>query len=264
MDLSAGLRCLGLHAAGAVGLSHMEGNTMTERLSASTAGRHIACHASANLEMAITGYVRPVDDRTATNAANDGTNVHSVFEKVWEMSASDMRYFVRTVSYVADLRATRRFKVLIEQPMKATWLVQEPTTTADLVLSTQDQLEIIDTKWGKIHVDVHDNEQLLFYAATYAPLAPKAKGVTLHILQPRADNIESVFVTVDEIKKFMAEVQAAEAAIMAGDLTFGPSDHCMFCSANPHSRGRKAEVFCPPMLNMLYPKTVNEDEILAL
>jgi hypothetical protein len=237
---------------------------MAERFSASVAGRHIACHASANLELAITGYTKPVEDRTASNAANQGTDVHEIFEKVWELSASDMRHFIKAVDYVQQLASRRRFKRYIEKTVKATWLVQEPETKADLVLATLDEIHVVDTKWGKIFVDVVDNEQLLFYAACYAKLAPKAKGVTLHVVQPRIDNIEAVFVSADEIKKFMDEAIAAEAAIMAGDLTFGPSDHCTFCPANPHGRGRKAEVFCPPMLNLLYPKTVNEDEILSL
>jgi len=47
---------------------------MPERFSASQAGRHMACHASADLEKAIVGYIPPVDDRTVDNAANRGTD----------------------------------------------------------------------------------------------------------------------------------------------------------------------------------------------
>lgn len=237
---------------------------MSERFSASVAGRHMACHAAANLELAIPGYVAPVEDRSADNAANRGSNVHEIFEKVWELSASDMHAFARTVQYVADLRSTRRFKVYIEEPINATWLKKKPGTKADLVLATQDEIHVIDTKWGKIKVEVHDNEQLLFYAACYGNLAPKAKGVTLHILQPRADNMESVFVSTTELAKFMADAQAAEAAIESGSLTFGPSHHCTFCPANPHSRGQKGSAMCPTMLGILYPPKLDEDAILAL
>jgi hypothetical protein len=237
---------------------------MAERFSASVAGRHIACHASANLEKAIIGYEAPVEDRAADNAANRGTNMHEIFAKVMMLGRVDIRKMAEALLYIADLRATRTFKVLVEQSIKATWLVNEPDTQVDLVLFTQDELHVIDLKTGKIQVEVVGNEQLLYYAACFAHLAPRAKGVTLHVLQPWADNIESWFVSTTELKKFMDEAQAAEAAIEAGDVSFGPSDHCTFCPAYPHSRGRKGTQMCPATMRILYPPAVNEDEILGL
>lgn len=234
---------------------------MTERFSASVAGRHMACHASANLPLAIPNYLPPLVDNTA--AAQSGTDVHEIFEKVWELTASDMRHFIRVTEYVQALCSTRRFKKLIEHEMTATWLVGAPTTKADLVLFTQDEMHVIDTKWGKIEVPVFNNAQLKFYAATYGRLAPKAKGVTVHILQPRADNMDSVFLDTNEIAAFMKEAQDTEAAIAAGSLSFGPSDYCQFCPANPHSRGAKAQTLCPVMLELLYPNRIDEAAILA-
>lgn len=238
---------------------------MTERLSASVAGRIIACPASANLDLAIPHWVEPVEDRTINNAANHGTNVHAIFEKAWELPARELTAMARVIDYVADLRVNRRFKVLIEHSMKATWLDTQPGTTADLVLFTQDELHILDTKWGRIPVEVVDNTQLLFYAATYGHLAPKAKGVTLHILQPNADNMESWFADTNRIAQFMNEMRRAEKRVLAKDLTFGPTDHgCQFCPAYPHSRGLKGKPMCPATMQMLYPPIVDEDEILSL
>ncbi len=237
---------------------------MIERLSASRAGRHIACHGSANLEVAIPNWVPPVKDETANNAANRGTSVHSIFEKVWELSAADLHYFNEVVAYVAELRSTRRFKVLIEEEVRATWLTTQPPSKADLVLYTQDEIHVIDTKWGTIPVEVVGNEQLLYYDVCYAPLAPKAKGVTNHILQPRAKNMSSWFADTTVIRQFMDDAMAAEAAIQAGDVTLGPSDHCKFCPANPHSRGLKGRPLCPAMMELLYPQPFNEEDILSL
>lgn len=236
---------------------------MTTRFSASNAGRLMACPASANLDLAIPNWVAPVVDPTK-GAKGLGTNIHSVFEKAWELGARDLLMYSRAVAYVAELRQTRRFKTMIETSVTATWLQSQPQTTADLVLYTQDEIHVIDTKTGKIHVDVHDNEQLMFYAVCYAPLAPKAKGVTVHILQPWADNMEAVFISAAELKKFMDEAIAAEAKVLAKDLTFGPSDHCKFCPANPHSRGDKGKPLCPAMMQILYPPIIHEDEILSL
>lgn len=237
---------------------------MPQRFSASVAAMHMSCHASANLDLAIPNWTPPVEDRDADNAANRGTAKHKMLEPIMELPAKDIGHMARLLQYVANLRSTRRFKVLVEQPVKATWLTTQPSTTADLVLYTADEIHVIDQKWGRIPVEVVDNEQLLFYAVCYAPLAPKAKGVTLHILQPYADNFTSWFADTPRLAQFMADAQAAEAAIQSGSTSFGPSDHCTFCPANPHSRSVKGSPLCPAMMQMLYPPHLNEDEILAL
>ena len=239
---------------------------MPERLSASSAARHLACHASANLDLAIPGWTPPVEDRTVDNAANRGTAKHKLIEPIMELTPGELLQFSRYLQYIGELRKTRRFKVLIEAEVQATWLTTQPKTTADLVLYTQDEIHVLDGKWGKIPVEVIDNKQLMYYAVCFAPLAPKAKGVTLHVLQPALgdDGYNSWFVDTNQLKQFMAEVQAAERAIQAGDTTFGPSDECKFCPAFPHARGLKGKPLCPVTMQLLYPGVVDEDAILAL
>lgn len=247
---------------------------MPQRFSASSAGRLMACHASANLELAIPNWVEPVkDDKMGAKAT--GSGVHGIIEdllklkyitpsKTKKFSARDLGYVADTLRYISDVWSGRRFNVLSEETVRATWLAGAPKTTADLVLHTQDEIHIIDIKWGEILVPVDENEQLLFYAASYAPLAPKAKGVTVHIVQPRAENMAPWFVDTNRLRKFMDDAIATEQAILNNDVTFGPSDHCTFCPANPHSRGDKGRPLCPAMLDMLYPKRADEDAILAL
>lgn len=236
---------------------------MVERFSASVASRHMACHASANLPLAIPNWVPPVRDPTA-GAKGKGTRMHEILEKLMELGATDMEQMIQALTYAAALRRRRQFKVLIEETVKATWLLGEPNTTADLVLFTQDELHILDWKWGKIPVEVIGNKQLLFYAACYAPLAPKARQVTVHVVQPPAKQMEEWTFDTITLKKFMAEAIATEAQIMRGDVTFGPSDNCTFCPANPHSRGDKGRPLCPVMMRMLYPDQTDEAAILAL
>jgi hypothetical protein len=168
-----------------------------------------------------------------------------MFKEIAELPAKDIKAFASAFEYIGDL-------------------VSKPETTADLVFFTQDEIHVIDLKTGKIEVDVEENEQLLFGAVTYGPFAPKAKGVMLHIVQPWAGGNHSWFANTNRLLRVQQEALATEAAILAGDVTFGPSDHCTFCPANPHSRGDKGSPFCPPMLNLLYPPKVDEDEILAL
>lgn len=236
---------------------------MTKRFSASSAAMMMACPASANLDLAIPNWVAPVID-PMKGAKGKGTEYHKFFENIVELPAKDIHNFASALQYMADLRSTRRFTVLTEEPVVATWLVSQPGTTADVVLFTQDEIHVVDFKTGKIPVEVVDNEQLLFYAVCYAPLAPRAKGVTLHIVQPWAGGNHSWYADTNRLARFIVEAQDAEKLILAGDTTFGPSDHCKFCPANPHSRGDKGKPLCPAMMQLLYPKLLDEDAVLAL
>ena len=234
---------------------------MPERFSASKASRLMQCQASANLDLAIEGWTPPVVDPTKDNAANRGTHIHEIFAEAMSLSTTNLRKFSAAVAYVADLRNLRRFTVLIEQPVVAEWLASKPGTTADLVLYVADEIHIVDLKTGKIPVSAVDNEQLLFYAATYGHLAPKAKGVHLHIVQPWADVLECWFADAMTIAQFMNDAAQAESEILAGSTQFMPGDACMFCEANPHGRGLKGHPFCPAMLSILYPEIgIDEDE----
>lgn len=244
-----------------------------ERFSASVAGRHMACHASANLELAIPGWQPPPP--RPPGAAGAGTSIHGIVEQLFaiktttatretKFNAKDMLAFARILTYIGELWSTRRFSVLVEQSFTAAWLPQPTSTTPDLVLYTQDEVHLLDMKWGKIPVEVVGNPQLLFYDVCVAALAPKAKGVTNHILQPRADNMESWFADTNVIRDFRDEAIATQRSILAGSTTFGVSDDCKFCPAFPHSRGEKGQPLCPEAMRLLYPKHVDEDAILAL
>jgi hypothetical protein len=234
-----------------------------EKFSASVAKRHMGCTASANLDVAIPNWVQPEKDEEKDNAANRGTMMHALFAGVMGLKAKDAWNLAKAIEYVAVLRQQRRFNVVIEQPMQAAWLDTAPTTTADLVLYVADEIHIFDLKTGVIPVEAVDNDQMMYYAATYGQLAPKAKGVHLHIVQPWADNMEVWYVTTSEIAAFMAAARKAEADIQAQVVDFNPGDHCMFCPANPHGRGLKGRPFCPAMMELLYPQEpTDEDEIL--
>lgn len=227
---------------------------MIERFSASVASRHMACHASAELETAIPGWVPPIEDPTADNAANRGTQMHALFAKIMALGVSDLEKISAAVAYIATLRQRRRFKVLIEHPITADWLSTKPGTTADLVLYTKDEIHVIDLKAGRIPVSPIENEQLMYYALSYAHLAPKAPGAHLHIVQPWAGFMGEWFADSTTLFKFMSEAVADEMDILLGDRTFGPGDHCLFCPANPQGRGAKGRPFCPALMQMYYPQ----------
>jgi hypothetical protein len=236
---------------------------MSVRFSASNASRLMSCHASAHLELAIPNWTPPVVD-PAAGAKGKGTAMHAMLEPLWELSAADMMHVTKVIEYVRTIRATRRFNVLVEQSIVADWLPSKPSTTVDLVFYVADEIHVIDFKWGKIPVEVVGNKQLLYYAMSYAHLAPKAKSVTVHIVQPYADVFEAWEIDGPTLVQFQRDAIAADQAITAGSVTFGPSDSCTFCPAFPHSRSDKGKPLCPATMALLYPPIVHEDEILAL
>lgn len=233
-----------------------------QRFSASQAARLMQCPGSGNLDVAIPNWTPPVEDPNADTAANHGTLLHSVFASLMDLTLKDQKKFLEALTYVTEVQSRRRFKKLIEVPVLAHWLPSKPSTTADLVLYTQDELHVFDLKTGRNLVPVEDNTQLMFYAATYAGLAPKATGVTVHIVQPWADNMADWFVPTYTLATFMQEAKKAEAAVQNLDTSLSPGDHCTYCPANPHGRGLKGTPFCPVMLQVLYPPTLDTEELL--
>jgi len=237
---------------------------LTKRFSASSAAQLIACPGSANLELAIPGWVDPIVDEEK-GAKAKGHRLHEYLDQTSALSPRDLRALAAALDYMANLRSQRRFRILTEETVIATWLQTTPKTTVDVVLYTLDELHIVDYKTGVIRVSPVENEQLMFYALCFSHLAPKAPGVTLHIVQPWVkDGIESWFVSASELQDFMLLAQDAEKKIIAEDTTLHPTDHCKFCPANPHSRGDKGRPFCPVMMHLLYPPKYDEDEILSL
>lgn len=241
---------------------------MAERFSASNAAKHMACHASANLEKAIPNWTEPVIDLTKPAASRRGTDMHDHLDKFAELSAKEIKAAGRALMYVGNVRSLRRFNVLHEVAVQATWLTVPTLTTVDLCFYVADEIHVIDYKTGKIPVSVHDNDQLKFYARTLVELAPKATEVHLHIVQPWADEWDEAdaeeIISARDLHDWGIEAVAAQDAILGGSKTFGPSDHCKFCAANPHSRSPKGKPLCPEMMQLLYPQHIDEDEILGM
>jgi hypothetical protein len=192
-----------------------------------------------------------------------GTAFHAMMDPIMRLTPKQVRGFADAIAYVAEIRERRRFQAWVEHEAIADWLPSSPWTTADLVLFTKDELHIIDFKFGKVPVEAVGNKQLLFYARTYADLAPKAHEVHLHIVQPFADNFTEWVADVTEVLNFAVQAKLSDQLVLAQDTTFGPGDHCMFCPANPHSRGDKGKPLCPAMLQLLYPQEIDEQEMLA-
>lgn len=235
-----------------------------KRFSASNAAQLISCPGSADLENAIPGFQYPEVDDTK-GARGKGSRLHKWLAETADWPAKDLSRVAKALEYVADLKATRRFKVLVEETVTPEWLQESRNTTVDLVLYLQDELHIVDWKTGAIPVSPVNNAQLMFYALCFMHLAPEAAGAWLHIVQPWAPNgCAAWWASAEDLQDFMTLAQETEQKILAKDPTLSPSDHCTFCPAYPHSRGDKGHPLCPPARLLLYPSPYDEEEVLAL
>ena len=181
-------------------------------------------------------------------------------------------YVVDSIGYYKTLVrgrniASKTRQIRAEKSLVCSWLPSSPITTPDVVIITEDTIDVLDWKTGTIPVDPYDNDQLMFYLASalHANVLPSEwhkLEMRVHIVQP--GNQREAYISYDELMSWMNEAVAADRAILQKDLMLRPGDHCTFCPANPHSRGDKAAPWCPPMYNMLYPDTTNNDEILDL
>lgn len=175
-----------------------------------------------------------------------------------------IRFVADALTYVASLLVDMGPDTEILSEVKATaeWLTTGPKTTVDLILKNPSRMEVLDLKMGEIEITPIDNQQLLYYAATFGGL--NYDSVTLHILQ--RNHIDSWEVKQDYLRSWAESVQDSERSILEGDLTLTAGNHCKFCPANPHTRGDFGSKACPVMMTLLYGERdieVSDESVLA-
>ena len=133
--------------------------------------------------------------------------------------------------------------VLLEQKLDFSEWVPGGFGTGDVVVISDDTLEVIDLKYGKgVPVSAEDNPQTRLYGLgairTYQMLYDFSK-VRLTIIQPRLDSISTEELTVDELIAWADEqVKPKAAQANAGKGEFCAGDHCRFCRARATCRAR--------------------------
>lgn len=238
-----------------------------QKFSASQAEKFIGCHASADLEAAIPGFKLPENDvdrepilpdnleyivgmiekvstdTGSSKAANRGTLLHACVATLLAefKTAGQLEKLVALFTHLLVVMQDRRFKVLIEETAVLDWLQRPAPTTADLVTYTADELHVWDWKFGTMPVDP-SALQLKIYAIAFMHLAPKAKGVWVHVLQP--GNYAELYFSLEQLQQAKDLVIKHEAEVLAGDLSFNTGKQCEFCPASPYTRGAKGNISC--------------------
>ena len=202
--------------------------------------------------------------------AREGTFAHAVFEqqlltylgRTIETLPEELLHFdsYALAGYVDEAaqycikrieEARERCKdpvIYVERKLDFSRWVTEGFGTGDLVIITDDLVEVMDLKYGKgIYVDAKSNSQMRLYGlGAYNELADlyDIKRVRMTVLQPRLGNYSSEELPIADLLKWAddAVVPAAKLA-WAGEGEFVAGAHCIssFCKARYACPARAAQ-----------------------
>ena len=228
------------------------------KLSASGSKKWLTCTPSAHLEDQFPDE--------GSSYADEGTFAHEVFElamltatnalpigdahakyvalkanAVWSQELEDHVHAASDFARERIADARKRCKdpvILVEQRLDFSPWVPEGFGTGDLVIITDDLVEVLDYKHGKgVFIEAQDNSQMRLYGlGAYNELAHlyDIRRVRMTVLQPRLDNFGSEELTIDELLTWAGDVVVPAAKLAwEGTGEFVPGDHCAsgFCRA---------------------------------
>lgn len=232
---------------------------MTKHAFLSPSGSHrwLNCTPSAMLESEFPGG--------SSSAAEEGTAAHAFCEHklkkalrrrskrpVSDYDSDEMQEYTDSyVDYVLEqLEVAKQTckdpMVLIEQKVDFSEYVPDGYGTADCIIVSDDTLQIIDFKYGiGVLVDAEQNTQMMCYSIGALNIFDSLydiKQVTMHIFQPRRENVQNWTIPADELKAW-AENELKPKAQMAlnGEGEYHPGEWCQFCKAAVRCRARAEE-----------------------
>ena len=248
-------------------------------LGASSADRWMNCTPSARL-------TEGMEDEGSVFAA-EGTAAHSLAEwkvrKVlkkragrrpasdyWtdemEETTSDYR------DYIMDLvgQAKQHCKdpvTLIEQHLDFSCYVPDGFGTGDFLLVADNELNVVDFKYGRgVAVYADHNPQMMLYALGALNLFDclyDIEKVTMTIFQPRLSSISTWTISTEELYQWAEEVLKPKAELAAkGEGDFVSGSWCRFCKARNTCRAR-AESFLELARMEFQPPALLSDEEVA-
>ena len=251
-------------------------------LSASSAGRWIACPPSARLNAAKAD--------TPSEYAAQGTDAHALcefklrkalgervrdptkklasYDREMEECAEDYAQFV--MGLVSQFREeSADTLVSVEQRVDFSEYVPEGFGTADTLIVSGKTVCICDFKYGKgIEVTADHNPQMLCYALgciqTFDALYDIDK-VLMVIVQPRLSNLSEFTMSKTDLLSW-AEATLVPAAKLAyaGEGEFSAGDHCRFCKVKATCRKRAEYNLELARYDFEMPPTLEDAEVEAI
>lgn len=228
-------------------------------LSASSADKWLHCTPSARMEQ--------IFPDSSGESAKEGTLAHelaetklrlyfgqtnkSMYAKKFkaiqkdELYAKDMdNYTEDYLEYIKTVEISLKSKpyAVIEMQVNYSKYVPEGFGTVDCMLISGNEIHVIDFKYGKtVLVPVEDNSQLKLYALgvieRYGSLFP-VDNITLHIVQPRKDNLSKWSTTITELVAWAESIKpvAEQAYKCEGECTVGEWCDSHFCRCRASCR----------------------------
>jgi len=217
------------------------------KLSASSSSRWLLCPGSVRLSSSY-------PNRTSA-AAEEGTCAHELGEICLSTGNAPESYIGKNLKdapkitvdaemaeyingYVDYIRALGG-ELMIEQRVSFSDYVPEGFGTSDTIIINDSHVDIVDLKYGRgISVDAEDNSQLKLYALGVLQeygFIYDIESFTLHIYQPRTNNISSWSITTDDLLTWGEFVtrRANEALSGNGELAAGDKQ-CQWCAHKPN------------------------------
>jgi hypothetical protein len=226
---------------------------MTEhaKLSASGAHRWLSCPGSIKAEENIPRESNKYADEGAKAHEIAANELNKIFNK--DVATSGIKHTIPYemekaiddyVKYVKDLNDDCLYRltyfgsyqrVFIEQKVDFSNIVPEGFGTADCIIVDREELHVIDFKYGFNHVYAQDNMQLLLYAIGTINTVDIIMGIekiTLHIVQPRANNFSTWEITIEELYSYYKYIEYKALEALKDDAPRIPSEEaCKWCKA---------------------------------
>ena len=258
-------------------------------LSASGAQRWLSCPPSARLEEAV--------EEQSSEYAREGSFAHELAELYLaqelglikksefnkrlkelrqnpfyseELDAYVKIYLDFAIEKINEARArTRDAVVLLEMKLDYSTWVPEGFGTGDLVLVTDDVLEVIDFKYGRgIQIGAEDNPQMRLYALgalSQFGCLYEVDTVRMTIVQPRLDSISTDEMAVEELVDW-GEKMVKPIADLAfkGEGEFKAGGHCRFCRVRATCRARAEMNMKLACYDFKEPPLLTDEEIVEV
>lgn len=225
------------------GLSNHSGRAHA-LLSASSSSRWLKCPPSALAASLYpsqdTVYTREgtlaheVAEATARRYIDDAP-VPSVFDSP-DVTSEMLACAIDYAGYIQEQIKNPDAVVLLEQRLDFSPWVPDGFGTGDCLILQGRHLDVIDYKYGQgVEVSAEGNSQMRLYGLGAVHDFGKIydiQWVTLHIFQPRKDNISAETLSVEELLAWGEEIRPVALQASKGEGNHAPGTHCRFC---PHA-----------------------------
>ena len=198
----------------------------------------------------------------------DPTEDLTYYDEEMEACAEDYAAFVSET--LAKVKETCPDPVvLIEQKLDFSRYVKDGYGYGDCIIVADGTLHVIDMKYGVgILVSAERNPQMFCYALGALELLDSLYDIdriSMHIFQPRRDNVSTYEISKEELLSWANEVLKPTAELASsGSGEFKAGDHCQFCKAKAVCRKRAEYNLEMAKYDFEMPATLDDVEIAAV